>query len=112
MPVTSTLEVLAAPARRLILEALRDGEQPVSEVVRRVALSQPAVSKQLRILRQAGLVTVRPDGQRRMYCLRTEPLAELVDWLAPFQQLWQSSLDRLQRHLDTTPPTTDERNLP
>jgi DNA-binding transcriptional ArsR family regulator len=107
MAVTTTLEVLATPTRREILDALREGEQPVSELVRRVAQSQPAVSKQLRILREAGLVTVRPDGQRRIYSLRSEPLAELVDWLAPYQELWQSSLDKLESHLDA-PPTDPE----
>jgi DNA-binding transcriptional ArsR family regulator len=110
MAVDSTLEVLATPTRRQILDALREGEQPVSELVRRVALSQPAVSKQLRILREAGLVTVRPDGQRRIYRLRSEPLAELVDWLAPYQQLWRSSLDKLESHLQTPAPTTHEEN--
>jgi DNA-binding transcriptional ArsR family regulator len=110
MAVNTTLEVLATPTRRQILDALREGEQPVSELVRRVALSQPAVSKQLRILREAGLVTVRADGQRRIYRLRSEPLAELVDWLAPYQQLWQSSLDKLESHLDTPPPTTDQEH--
>ena len=110
MAVNTTLEVLATPTRRQILDALREGEQPVSELVRRVALSQPAVSKQLRILREAGLVTVRPDGQRRIYRLRSEPLAELVDWLAPYQQLWQSSLDKLETQLDTPPPTTDQEH--
>jgi DNA-binding transcriptional ArsR family regulator len=106
--VNTTLEVLATPTRRQILDALREGEQPVSELVQRVALSQPAVSKQLRILRDAGLVTVRPDGQRRMYSLRSEPLVELADWLAPYKELWQSSLDKLERHLDTSTRTTEE----
>jgi DNA-binding transcriptional ArsR family regulator len=82
----------------------------VSELVRRVALSQPAVSKQLRILREAGLVTVRPDGQRRIYRLRSEPLAELLDWLAPYHELWQSSLDKLEHHLDPPPPITDQEH--
>jgi DNA-binding transcriptional ArsR family regulator len=106
--VNTTLEVLATPTRRQILDALREGEQPVSELVRRVALSQPAVSKQLRVLRDAGLVTVRPDGQRRMYSLRAEPLAELAEWLAPYQELWHSSLDKLERHLDRGQRTSDE----
>ncbi len=108
MAVSTTLEVLATPTRRLILDALREGEQPVSELVRRAALSQPAVSKQLRILRDAALVTVRPDGHRRIYRLRSEPLAELVDWLAPYQQLWESSLDKLESHLDIPQPTTEQ----
>jgi DNA-binding transcriptional ArsR family regulator len=108
--VNTTLEVLATPTRRQILDALREGEQPVSELVRRVALSQPAVSKQLRILRDAGLVTVRPDGQRRIYSLRSEPLAELADWLAPFQKMWRMSLDRLERRLDVSQPKIDEEH--
>ena len=110
MAVSTTLEVLATPTRREILDALREGEQPVGELVRRVALSQPAVSKQLRILRAAGLVTVRPEGRRRMYSLRSEPLVELADWLAPFQEMWRASLDKLERHLDVTQPTTDEEH--
>jgi DNA-binding transcriptional ArsR family regulator len=108
--VSTTLEILATPTRRQILDALRDGEQPVSELVRRVALSQPAVSKQLRILRDAGLVTVRPDGQRRIYSLRSEPLAELAEWLAPYQELWKASLDRLEHHLDTRRPNEQEHS--
>jgi DNA-binding transcriptional ArsR family regulator len=108
--VSTTLEVLATPTRRHILDALREGERPVSELVRSVALSQPAVSKQLRILRAAGLVTVRPDGQRRLYSLRSEPLAELADWLAPYQELWRASLDKLERHLDVSQHTTFEEH--
>ena len=108
MAVNATLEVLATPTRRHILDALREGEQPVSELVRRVSLSQPAVSKQLRILRDAGLVTVRPDGQRRLYSLRSEPLAELAEWLAPYQELWRTSLDKLERHLDPERRTSEE----
>ena len=110
MTVNATLEVLATPTRRQILDALREGEQPVSELVRRVAISQPAVSKQLRILRDAGLVTVRPDGRRRIYSLRSEPLAELAEWLAPYRELWRSSLDKLERHLDVPERTTDEEH--
>ena len=108
MAVSTTLEILATPTRREILDALREGEQPVNELVRRVALSQPAVSKQLRLLRDAGLVTVRADGQRRIYRLRSEPLAELDDWLTPYRQLWETSLDKLEQHLDPQQPTNDE----
>jgi DNA-binding transcriptional ArsR family regulator len=64
-------------------------------------MSQPAVSKQLRVLREAGLVAVRPDGQRRIYRLRAEPLMELDEWLEPFRQMWRRSLDRLEDHLAT-----------
>jgi DNA-binding transcriptional ArsR family regulator len=112
MAVSATLEVLATPTRRRILDALLEGEQPVSELVRRVEQSQPAVSKQLRILREAGLVTVRPDGQRRIYRLRSEPLAELAAWLAPYEELWQTSLDKLERHLDLPPSTTPDEEHP
>ena len=112
MSVSTTLEVLATPSRRQILDALREGEQPVSDLVRRLSLSQPAVSKQLRILREAGLVTVRPDGQRRFYQLRAEPLAELAGWLAPYEELWQTSLDKLERHLGLAPSITEQEHLP
>jgi DNA-binding transcriptional ArsR family regulator len=108
--VNTTLEVLATPTRRQILDALREGDQPVGALVRRVALSQPAVSKQLRILRDAGLVTVRPDGQRRIYSLRSEPLAEVAEWLAPYEELWSRSLDKLERHLDVPEFTSDEEH--
>ena len=94
------LEVLAEPHRRRILDELRQGERPVQALVATLALSQPAVSKHLRVLRDAGLVTVRPDGQRRLYRLRAEPLADLDEWLEPYRRLWRTSLDRLERHLD------------
>jgi DNA-binding transcriptional ArsR family regulator len=96
---SSTIEVLAEPSRRLILDALRGGEQPVHVLVERLALSQPAVSKHLRVLRDAGLVIARPDGQRRMYRLRAEPLIELDQWLEPYRQMWRDSLDKLEAHL-------------
>jgi DNA-binding transcriptional ArsR family regulator len=99
MTASAALEVLGEPRRRQILDALRGGEQPVQTLVLRLGLSQPAVSKHLRILRDAGLVTVRPDGQRRLYRLRAEPLIELDQWLEPYRVLWRSSLDRLETHL-------------
>src|SRR3954470_11922796 len=91
--------VLAEPTRRDILDLLRDGERPVGDLVQRLHVSQPAVSKHLRVLREAGLVEVRPDAQRRLYRLRPEPLAELDEWLAPYRRLWTQSLDKLERHL-------------
>lgn len=94
--------VLAEPTRRDILDLLRARERPVGELVERLGLSQPAVSKHLRVLRDAGLVDVRPDAQRRVYRLRPEPLAEIDDWLAPYRKLWSRSLDRLEHHLETT----------
>ncbi len=95
--------VLAEPTRREILDLLRDGERPVGELVDRLRLSQPAVSKHLRVLRDAGLVEVRPDAQRRFYRLRLEPLTEIDEWLAPYRRLWTRSLDKLEHHLEENP---------
>jgi DNA-binding transcriptional ArsR family regulator len=95
----AALQVLAEPRRVAILELLRDGERPVGELVERLHLSQPAVSKHLRVLRDAGLVEARVDAQRRLYHIRPEPLAELDDWLAPYRKLWATHLDRLEEHL-------------
>ena len=97
-----TFEVLAEPSRRKILDLLRDGERLVGDLVKRVRLSQPAVSKHLRVLKEAGLVDVRPDGQRRWYRLRAEPLAEVDEWLEPYRALWNHSLDKLEAHLERT----------
>ncbi len=93
-------DVLAEPRRRQILDLLRTGEQPVGDLVGALTLSQPAVSKHLRVLREAGLVDVRVDAQRRLYRLRPEPLREVVEWLEPYRLLWASRLDDLERHLD------------
>jgi DNA-binding transcriptional ArsR family regulator len=101
--VASTFEVLAEPRRRQILDLLRGGERPVGELVEKLTLAQPTVSKHLRILREAGLVEVRHDAQRRWYRLRPEPLVEIDSWLAPYRQLWTASLDALERHLDAMP---------
>jgi DNA-binding transcriptional ArsR family regulator len=98
--VNSAFDVLAEPARRHILDLLRERERPVGELVDRLSLSQPGVSKHLRVLRDAGLVSVRPEGQRRWYGLRPEALAEVDRWLAPYRQLWGNRLDALERHLD------------
>ncbi len=95
--------VLAEPRRREILDLLRDGERPVGDLVNHLDLSQPAVSKHLRVLRDAGLVEVRPDAQRRLYRLRPDPLAELDAWLAPYRRLWARSLDKLDQHLEENP---------
>lgn len=96
----TTLQVIAEPRRKAILDLLRHGEQPVGELVERLGLSQPLVSKHLRVLRDAGLVQVRGDAQRRLYRIRPEPLAEVDAWLAPYRALWSASLDRLEQHLD------------
>jgi DNA-binding transcriptional ArsR family regulator len=93
-------EVLAEPNRRRILDLLRDGERPVGELVHDLAVSQPAVSKHLGVLRDAGLVEARVDAQRRLYRVRAEPLRQIDEWIAPYRALWTSSLDALERHLD------------
>jgi DNA-binding transcriptional ArsR family regulator len=98
--VTPVLEVLADGHRRDILDLLRDGERPVGALVDALDLPQPNVSKHLRVLRDAGLVSVRPDGRRRLYRLRPRPLIELDAWLEPYRSLWSDRLDDLEAHLD------------
>jgi DNA-binding transcriptional ArsR family regulator len=92
---TAVFEVLAEPSRRRILDLLRDRERPVGELVAALGLSQPGVSKHLRVLREAGLVGVRAAGQRRLYRVRPEALRELDDWLTPYRALWGSALNDL-----------------
>ncbi|MDQ1391452.1 MAG: hypothetical protein QOF30_429 [Acidimicrobiaceae bacterium] len=94
------LQALAEPNRQAIVELLRDGERPVGELVEELHMSQPAVSKHLRVLKEAGVVEARVDAQRRLYRIRPEPWAELDDWLGTYRQLWTTSLDRLEDHLD------------
>jgi DNA-binding transcriptional ArsR family regulator len=96
----TAVEALAQPTRRQILDLLREEERPVGDLVERLDMSQPAVSKHLRVLREVGLVGVRADAQRRLYRVRPEPLAELDAWLAPYRRLWSRSLAALERHLD------------
>jgi DNA-binding transcriptional ArsR family regulator len=98
--MATTFEVLAEPRRREILDLLRTGERPVGELVEQLDLSQPAVSKHLKVLRDAGLVEVRHDAQRRWYRLRPAPLAEIDAWLEPYRDLWRSRLDALEAHLE------------
>jgi DNA-binding transcriptional ArsR family regulator len=99
--VIATFELLAEPNRRRILDLLRDGERPVGELVDRLSMSQPAVSKHLRVLRDSGLVDVRVDAQRRMYRLRPDRLREIDAWISPYRRLWEDRLDRLERRLQT-----------
>jgi DNA-binding transcriptional ArsR family regulator len=100
MSTLNTFQVLGEPSRQAILDLLRDGERPVGELVNHLALSQPAVSKHLRVLKEAGLVEARADAQRRLYRIRPEPLVELDAWLATYRRLWTARLDRLEDHLD------------
>jgi DNA-binding transcriptional ArsR family regulator len=96
----STFDVLAEPTRRRILDLLIETEQPVGDLVATLDISQPGVSKHLRVLREAGLVEARTDAQRRIYRVRPEPLAEIDAWLQPYRRLWAGRLDALERHLD------------
>jgi DNA-binding transcriptional ArsR family regulator len=101
--MASPFDVLAEPNRRAILDLLRSGERPVGELVETLALSQPLVSKHLRVLRDAGLVEVRVDAQRRLYRLRPGPLAEIDQWLEPYRRYLHERLDALERQLDAMP---------
>jgi DNA-binding transcriptional ArsR family regulator len=96
----SPFEALAEPNRRQILDLLRAGERPAGELVEALNLSQPGVSKHLRVLREAGLVKVTADGQRRLYSLKPAKLAELDAWLAPYRHFWANRLDALTDHLE------------
>ena len=98
----AVLEVIAEPTRRRILDAVRDGERSVGELVDTVGMHQPGVSRHLKVLRDAGLVEVRRDAQRRLYRLRPEPLMELDEWLEPYRAEWAGRLDSLERHLRRT----------
>ena len=96
------LEVISEPTRRRILDVVREGEASVNELVDRVGMHQPGVSRHLKVLRDAGLVEVRRDAQRRLYRLRPEPLMELDAWLEPYRAEWAGRLDALERHLGRT----------
>jgi DNA-binding transcriptional ArsR family regulator len=98
--MTTLFEIVAEPSRREILDLLLRGARPVGELVEQTGLSQPNTSRHLRVLREAGLVRARPEGQRRLYELRPEGLAEIERWLAPYRRMWQRSLADLERHLD------------
>jgi DNA-binding transcriptional ArsR family regulator len=93
--VTPPFDLLADPTRRRILEELRQADQSVGALVERLGISQPAVSKQLRVLREAGLASVRTDAQRRIYRLQPEGLQELDEWLEPFRAVWEGRLDAM-----------------
>ncbi|MGH2706143.1 MAG: ArsR/SmtB family transcription factor [Actinomycetota bacterium] len=99
----AAFEALAEPNRRRILGLLLDAERPVGELVEALGVSQPAVSKHLRLLREVGLVDARPEAQRRVYRVRPEPLRDIDLWLEPYRRLWSARLDSLERHLDSMP---------
>ena len=95
-------DIITDASRRQILDLLRERERSVNELVGELSMSQPAVSKHLRVLREAGLVKVRIDAQRRWYGLDPRPLAEIDAWLAPYRRYWADRLDDLERHLDSS----------
>ena len=96
----SVFEVIAEPNRRAILSLLVSSQQSVGEIERQLGMPQPAVSKHLRVLRDAGFVESTVDAQRRLYRLKPEPLQEIDAWLAPFRRFWSAHVDALERHLD------------
>jgi DNA-binding transcriptional ArsR family regulator len=102
--VESVFEVIAEPNRRAILSLLVSSEQSVGEIERQLRMTQPTVSKHLRVLRDAGFVEATVDAQRRLYKLKPESLQELDIWLAPFRRLWSMHVDALERHLDRIDP--------
>jgi DNA-binding transcriptional ArsR family regulator len=108
--VESVFEIIAEPNRRAILSLLASSEQSVGEIERQLRMTQPTVSKHLRVLREAGFVEATVDAQRRLYKLKPESLQEVDAWLAPFRQLWSAHLDALERHLDRMDrPTTKKK---
>ena len=98
--VESSFAIVAEPNRRAILGLLLSSERTVGEIERKLRLSQPSVSKHLRVLREAGFVESRTEAQQRVYRLRPEPLMELDEWLDPFRRFWSKHVDALERHLD------------
>jgi DNA-binding transcriptional ArsR family regulator len=104
--VESVFDIIAEPNRRAILSLLVSSEQSVGEIERQLRMSQPTVSKHLRVLRDAGFVESTVDAQRRLYRLKPEPLQEVDAWLEPFRRFWSAHLDALERHLDRMEKST------
>ena len=108
--MTSAFEIIAEPSRRAILGLLVASDQTVGEIERQLRMTQPAVSKHLRVLREAGFVEATVDAQRRVYRLNPDALQEVDAWLAPFRRRWAAHVDALERHLDRLhPPTRSTR---
>ncbi|WP_404434650.1 metalloregulator ArsR/SmtB family transcription factor [Microbacterium lacus] len=105
----AVLHALADSGRRTVIEALRNGEVSAGELAALLPIARPGVSRHLRVLREAGLVEVRSDAQRRMYRLKTEPLVELDDWLDSYRGLWRTRLDAL--HTEVARESTEKGNL-
>ncbi len=99
--MSSTFELLADPTRRRVLDELRKGQSSVGTLAARLKMNQPAISKQLRVLREAGLASVQVDAQRRIYSLNPEGLREIDDWLVPYRAYWQDRLNAMERTLES-----------
>jgi len=114
VPQLDHFQALADPTRRSIVEALRYGERQVNDIVEQTSIHQSGVSRHLRILQEAGFVSVRPEGQRRLYRLRPEPFRELENWLAQYRNLWEARLDRLgaalEKQQSSGPPPIQEQD--
>jgi len=108
--VDSVFEVIAEPNRRAILSLLVSSQQSVGEIERQLGMPQPAVSKHLRVLRDAGFVESTVDAQRRLYRLKPEPLQEIDSWLEPFRRFWSAHVDALERHLDRMDQSTPTKS--
>ena len=102
----SVFEIIAEPNRRAILSLLVSSQRSVGEIERQLRMTQPTVSKHLRVLREAGFVESKVDAQRRLYRLKPEPLQEVDAWLAPFRRFWSAHVDALERHLDRMDQST------
>lgn len=107
--MADVFEILADPTRRKLISALREGERSVSELVDEVDIHQPGVSKQLRLLHEAGFVNVRADANRRLYSLRPEPFLELDDWMSDYRRLWDARFDKLAAHFAQQKKNKDVR---
>jgi DNA-binding transcriptional ArsR family regulator len=103
--VESTFAIIAEPSRRAILSLLAASELSVGDIEERLSMSQPSVSKHLRVLREAGFVESRADAQWRLYRIRPEPFMEVDAWLAPFRRFWAAHVDALERHLARVNPS-------
>jgi len=106
----SVFEIIAEPNRRAILSLLVSSQQSVGEIERELGMTQPTVSKHLRVLREGGFVESKVDAQRRLYRLKPESLQELEAWLAPFRRFWSHHVDALERHLDRMEQVTPTKS--
>jgi DNA-binding transcriptional ArsR family regulator len=110
--VESVFEIIAEPNRRAILSLLVSSQQSVGEIERQLRMTQPTVSKHLRVLRDAGFVESTVDAQRRLYRLRPEPFQQVDAWLAQFRRFWSAHIDALERHLDRMDKDRMDRSIP